>query len=179
MSLFAARYAHAFADVAASASLDAATVDRQLSEFLAVWDESAQLREVFADPSVPAAQKVAVLDSMNRTLNMLPQVRNLFAVLIDHNRIVAVQDVVAEYRAESRRRRGISQAEIVTAREMNAADKSTLLAHVAELAHGQVEASFKLDPAILGGVVVRLGSTVYDGSVLGRVERLKEVLMNG
>ncbi len=178
MSLFAARYAHAFADVVASASLDSAIVDRQLSDFLAAWDESPALREVFADPSVPAVQKVAVLDSMNRILNLLPQVRNLYAVLIDHSRITAVHEVVAEYRSESRRRMGISQAEIVTARELNSSDKSALLAHVAELAHGQVEAAFRLDPAILGGVVVRIGSTVYDGSVLGRVERLKDVLMN-
>jgi F-type H+-transporting ATPase subunit delta len=59
---------------------------------------------------------------------------------------------------------------------LNAADKATLLAHVAKLANGRVNATFRLDPALLGGVVVRIGSTVYDGSVLGRVERLKEVL---
>jgi len=73
-------------------------------------------------------------------------------------------------------RLGVYQAEVVTARELNDADKSILLGHVADLAKGQVNATFKLDPSILGGVVVRIGSTVYDGSVLGRVERLKEEL---
>jgi len=72
------------------------------------------------------------------------------------------------------RRLGVHQAEVTTARELSAEDKATLLAQVAELAQGRVDASFKLDPSILGGVVVRIGSKVYDGSVLGRVERLKE-----
>jgi len=73
-------------------------------------------------------------------------------------------------------RLGLAQAEVITARELSAGDKSVLLAHVAKLANARVEAKFKLDASILGGVVVRIGSTIYDGSVLGRVERLKEVL---
>jgi len=74
------------------------------------------------------------------------------------------------------RRMGIHQVQVTTARKLTAEDKAALLEHVAKLAKGQVEASFALDPSILGGVVVRIGSTVYDGSVRGRVERLKEVL---
>jgi F-type H+-transporting ATPase subunit delta len=83
---------------------------------------------------------------------------------------------VPEYYKELQTRLGIHQAEVTTARELNVADKTALLEQVGKLAKGQVDATFKLDPAILGGVVVRIGSTVYDGSVLGRVERLKETL---
>ncbi len=176
MAAYVARYAKAFADVMAEMHLDAAAVDTQLSDFLASWDGSPQLREVFEDPSVPSTQKIAVLDQMKGKLKLAPQVRNLLAVLIHNDRIGAVHDVVTEYHKELQLRMGIHQAEVITARELNAADKSALLAHVAELAKGQVNATFKLDPAILGGVVVRIGSTVYDGSVLGRVERLKEEL---
>jgi F-type H+-transporting ATPase subunit delta len=176
MALFVSRYAKAFADVVAELHLGAAAVDHQLKDFLATWDASAQLREVFKDPSVPSAQKIAVLDQMKDKLRLAPQVRNLFAVLIDHGRIGAVHEVIAEYRKELQQRMGVHQAEVITARELNAEDKASLLNLVAELAQGKVEASFKLDPSILGGVVVRIGSTVYDGSVLGRVERLKEVL---
>jgi F-type H+-transporting ATPase subunit delta len=113
---------------------------------------------------------------MSSKLGLAPQVRNLLAVLIHNDRISAVHEVVAEYHTELQRRLGVHQAEITTARELNEADKSALLAHVVELAHGRVEANFKLDASILGGVVVRIGSTVYDGSVLGRIERLKEEL---
>jgi len=176
MAAFVARYARAFADVVAEFHLDAASVDKQLKDFLATWDGSAELREVFQDPSVPSSQKIAVLDQMKAKLHLAPQVRNLLAVLADHDRIGAVHEVVAEYHKELQLRLGIHQAEVITARELNEADKAALLLHVAELAKGQVDASFRLDPSILGGVVVRIGSTVYDGSVLGRVERLKEEL---
>ena len=151
-------------------------LDQQLKDFLAAWDSSGELREVFEDPSVPSLQKIAVLDDMSSKLGLAPQVRNLLAVLIHNDRISAVHEVVAEYHTELQRRLGVHQAEITTARELNEADKSALLAHVVELAHGRVEANFKLDASILGGVVVRIGSTVYDGSVLGRIERLKEEL---
>jgi F-type H+-transporting ATPase subunit delta len=103
-------------------------------------------------------------------------VRNFIAVLIEHDRISSVHEVVAEYHKELQVRLGVHHAEITSARELSAEDKASLLEHVAKLAKGQVEASFKLDASILGGVVVRIGATVYDGSVLGRVERLKEVL---
>jgi F-type H+-transporting ATPase subunit delta len=71
---------------------------------------------------------------------------------------------------------GIRQAEIVTARELGSAEREALLAEIGKLAGARVEASFKLDAAILGGTVVRIGSTVYDGSVRGRLDRLKAVI---
>ena len=176
MAAFASRYARAFADVVAQFHLEPAEVEKQLHDFLGTWDGSDQLREVFEDPSVPAAQKVATLDKMKGQLRLSPQVRNLLAVLIEHDRIGAVHEVIAEYHKELQTRIGVFQAEVTTARKLNAEDKAALLEQVAKLAKGQVEATFKLDESILGGVVVRIGSTVYDGSILGRVGRLKEEL---
>jgi F-type H+-transporting ATPase subunit delta len=176
MAAFTSRYAKAFADVVAEFHLGAPDVDKQLTDFLGSWDESPELREVFGDPSVPAEQKIAVLDAMKGKLKLAPQVRNLLAVLVDHGRIGAVHEVVTEYRKELQTRLGISQAEVTTARKLNNEDKAALLEQVKALAKGQVEATFTQDASILGGVVVRIGSTVYDGSVLGRIERLKEVL---
>ena len=176
MAAFVSRYARAFADVVADFKLDTASVEQQLKDFVATWDSSAVLREVFEDPSVPAVQKIGVIDQMKATLGLAPQVRNLLAVLVDHNRIGALHEIVAEYHRQVQERLGIFQAEVVTARELQAADKTALLEHDSGLAKDKVNATFRIDPAILGGVVVRIGSTVYDGSVLGRVERLKEVL---
>ena len=73
-------------------------------------------------------------------------------------------------------RQGIRQVEIVTARELSEKDRAELVAGAGRLAGSRVEASFKLDESILGGTVVRIGSTVYDGSLRGRLERLKAVL---
>jgi F-type H+-transporting ATPase subunit delta len=100
-------------------------------------------------------------------------------VLINNDRIGHVVEVAAAYRKLLQEQLGIRQAEIVTARELSAEEQKELIADVSKLAGAEIDASFKLDPAILGGTVVRIGSTVYDGSVRGRLDRLKEVLVAG
>lgn len=174
---FAARYARAFADVVTSARLDAVALDQQVDDFLATWDGSAELREVFLNPAVPAAQKVAVLDKMSEKIGLRRELRNLIAILINHDRIAAVHEVAAAWRAEMQERMGIRQAEIVTARELGEGERAELVAGIVRLAGSRIEPTFRLDPAIIGGTVVRIGSTVWDGSVRGRLERLKEALV--
>ncbi len=179
MPAFVSHYARAFADVVLQAKLDSAALDRQLSDFLATWDGSAPLREVFENPAVPVEQKIALLDKMNAKLGMFRELRNFIAILTRNDRIAHVHEVADAYRTELQERQGIRQAEIVTARELNEQEKNTLLAGVGQLAGAKIQPSFKLDKSILGGTVVRIGSTVYDGSVKGRLERLKEALIAG
>jgi F-type H+-transporting ATPase subunit delta len=176
---FAARYARAFADVVASARLDAVALDRQFNDFLGTWDGSRELRELFINPAVPSVQKVAILDKLNAKMGLQKELRNLIAVLINNDRIGDVQEVATAWRAEMQERLGIRQAEIVTARELGAQERAELVAGVGKLAGSRIEPTFKLDESIIGGTVVRIGSTVYDGSVRGRLERLKEALVSG
>ena len=176
---FASRYARAFADVVASAKLDAAALDRQFQDFVATWDGSKELRELFVNPAIPAAQKVAILDKLNARMGLQKELRNLLAVLIDHDRIGEVHEVAEAWRTEMQERLGIRQAEIVTARELSAQEREELLSGVGKLAGARIEPTYKLDPGIIGGTVVRIGSTVWDGSVRGRLERLKEALIAG
>lgn len=176
MPAFVSRYASAFLDVVSEAKLDTAAIDQQLNDFLGTWNGSRELREFFENPAVPAAQKVAILDKLNAKLGMMKQLRNLVAVLIDNGRIRDVAEVAAAYRTLLKEKMGIKPAEIVTARELSQDERDALVAEVGKLAGGRVDASFKQDASILGGTVVRIGSTVYDGSVRGRLERLKEVL---
>jgi F-type H+-transporting ATPase subunit delta len=179
MAAFVSRYACAFADVVASAKLDTFALDRQLNDFLATWTGSAELRAMFLNPAIAVLQKVAILDKMNARLGLQKELRNLLAVLINNDRIGQVEEVAEAYRRELQQRQGIRQAEVVTARALSEAERATLLAGIGKLAGSRVEASFKLDASILGGSVVRIGSTVYDGSVRGRLERLKEALIAG
>jgi F-type H+-transporting ATPase subunit delta len=176
MAAFVARYARAFADVVTQEKLDTAALDRQMDDFLLTWDASAELRDLFVNPAVAALQKVAVLDKMNAKLGLRKELRNLMAVLINNDRIGDVHEVVLAYRAEMQERRGIRSVEILTARELSEKDRKGLVAGVGKLAGGAIQASFKLDKSILGGTVVRIGSTVYDGSVRGRLERLKAAI---
>jgi F-type H+-transporting ATPase subunit delta len=179
MAAFVARYACAFADVVTSSKLDTAAIDSQFSHFLATWDGSPELAEFFVNPAIPTLQKVALLDKMNAKLGLQKELRNLLAVLINNDRIGQVHEVAAAYRKELQQRLGIRQAEVVTARELNNQDRDALVVEIGKLAGSRIEASFKLDASILGGTVVRIGSTVYDGSVRGRLERLKESLIAG
>lgn len=177
MAVFVSYYARAFADVVTQAKLDSAAIDRELTDFLATWNGSKELREVFENPGIPAVQKVSMLDSMNAKLGMKRQLRNFIAVLINNDRIAHVNEVAAAYRAELEERQGIRQAEIVTARELSDDERKTLLGGVSKLAGARIQPTFKLDASILGGAIVRIGSTVYDGSVKGRLERLREELI--
>jgi F-type H+-transporting ATPase subunit delta len=179
MAAFVARYARAFLDVVKEAHLDTAALDRELADFEATWNASPELQRFFENPAVPAPQKVAFLDKLNARVGMQKQLRNLIAVLIDHDRIRSVHEVAAAYRAELQERMGIQQAEIVTARPLSDDERKELIAGVGKIAGGRVDASFTQDASILGGAVVRIGSTVYDGSVRGRLARLKEALAAG
>jgi F-type H+-transporting ATPase subunit delta len=179
MPAFVARYAQAFADVVKDSKLDSAALNRQFADFLGTWDGSAELRTFFVNPAIPAAQKVEILDKLNAKLGLQKELRNLIAVLIDNNRIAHVAEVAAQWRRILQEQQGIRPAEIVTARELTKEERDALVAEVAKLAGAKIDASFKLDKSILGGTVVRIGSTVYDGSVKGRLERLRETLTAG
>ncbi|MGA3045596.1 MAG: ATP synthase F1 subunit delta [Terracidiphilus sp.] len=179
MAAFVSRYASAFLDVITAAKLDTAAIDRQFSDFLGTWNGSPELRSFFTNPAIPALQKVGFLDTLNKKLGLPKELRNLIAVLIDNDRIGAVAEVAQTYRKLLQDQLGIRQAEIVTARELTEPERTSLVVEIGKLAGSKIEASFKLDASILGGTVVRIGSTVYDGSVRGRLDRLKEALAAG
>ena len=176
MAAIAAPYARAFADVVFEAHLNANDVQQQLNDFVAAWRESADLRELFLDPSFPSDQKVAILDQLNARLGMSVQVRNFIAVIIQHDRLYVLDEILAEYRKEVNRRLGISEVQVTTARPLDANERQGIEQKVAAMTGTQVQATYHEDKSLLGGVVVRVGSTVYDGSVKGRLDRLKEQL---
>jgi F-type H+-transporting ATPase subunit delta len=176
MSAFAARYARAFADVVLAAKLDPTQVEQQLNDFAATFEGSKDLQELLLNPSLPAARRVSILDLVNRKIGCSKVVRNFLAVLISHERLHALHEILPEFRAEMNRRLSISDAEVITARALDPQERLTLEKKVAELAGTRVNATFRQDKALIGGAIVRIGSTIYDGSVRGRLERLKERL---
>lgn len=177
MSVFALQYARALADVVMADKLDTGEIDRQLSEFLATFRGSKELREVFANPSIPLESKLKVLDAIAPRIGMAKQVRNFFAVLVQNDRIHAVDSVVAEYRSQINLRLHIGEAEVTSIRELTPEEKSNMEARAAGLAGMSVRLVYRQDPSLLGGVVLRIGDTVYDGSVRGRLEELREKLL--
>jgi F-type H+-transporting ATPase subunit delta len=179
MASFASRYARAFADVIFEEKLDAKAIRRQLDDFSAAWHESRELREFFLDPSFPIEERVDLLDKLNAKLKMAHQTRNFIAVLIRNDRIAGLDDVLRELRREINQRLGISEAKVTSARKLDEQERRELENQIASLTGGQVEARFEEDSSLLGGAVVQVGSTVYDGSVRGRLDRLREELTAG
>ncbi len=176
MAAYASRYARALADIVSANHLDADAIDAQLGDFAAAWASSRPLREVFLDPSYPAEKKVAILDKLNSKLAMSGTVRNFIAVLSNHGRMEGFDAVLAEYRKEMNTRLGIEEVEVTTARPLDPASRQALEARLAELSGTRIRATFHEDSALVGGALVRVGSMVYDGSVRGRLEQLREKL---
>lgn len=179
MASFASRYAQAFADVVFEGYLNPKDAQRQLADFAAAWHESRPLREFLTDPSFPVEQKVALLDKLNAKLQMSQQARNLIAVLIRNDRIAGLDDVLAELRRTINQRLNISEAKVISARRLDETERRALEKQIAELTGGQVDAHYEEDSSLIGGAVVQVGSTVYDGSVRGRLDRLREELTAG
>jgi F-type H+-transporting ATPase subunit delta len=178
MSVVSLRYAHAFASVAASSHLDSTAVQQQLNDFSGTLAGSRELREVLMNPSIAAEQKLRVLDAIAGRIGMFPQVRNFLAVIMDHQRLAELNEILAEYHRIADEQSNLAEAEITSARPLNDQDRADLETQVAKLAGGRVRATYHQDPTLLGGAVVRIGSTVYDGSIRAQFEQLKQKLVN-
>lgn len=173
MSVVSLRYAHAFAGVATSMHLDASAAQQQMRDFSGTLADSRELREVLMNPSIASEQKLRVLDAIAARIGMYPQVRNLIAVVVDHGRLADLDEIVEEYTAFADASSGVTEAEITSTRSLGEPERAELEAQVAKLAGSKVHATYREDPSLLGGAVVRIGSTVYDGSLRAQLNRLK------
>lgn len=180
MAAVSIRYARAFADVVLESGLDGRALLAQLQSLVAAYSESDDLRRVWDAPSIPAGQKHAVLDAILRKMGPVPrQLRNFLAVLIDHGRIGLLPEIAAQFENEFNQRMGRIRAEVTSARPLSQLERAQLAARLTEITGKEVAASYDIDATLLGGVVVRVGSTVYDGSVRGQLQRIKQQLSAG
>jgi F-type H+-transporting ATPase subunit delta len=187
MAAFVPRYANALADVVFDRKLDPAQVQQQLDDFAATFAASRDLREALLNPVLPAGKRVAILDAVldavvdgvARRSQPDLSIRNFLAVLIDHGRLGALDEILKQYRLEMNRRQGVSEAEVTTAHKLEESERAEVERQVAGLTGALVRASYREDKSLIGGAIVRVGSTVYDGSVKGRLERLRERLVAG
>jgi F-type H+-transporting ATPase subunit delta len=176
MASVANTYARAFADVVLSERLDA---DRAMVELRAVADllaESVELRRVWENPAIPAEQKHRLLDVIARRDGISRPVRNLVAVVIDHRRVRFLSRIIQQVEKELDARLGLVEAEIFSMRDLGDAEKRALEAQLGRGTGKKVRARYGQDASLLGGALVRVGSTIYDGSVKGQLERIKEAI---
>jgi F-type H+-transporting ATPase subunit delta len=176
MASVASTYARAFADVVFDAHLDAARALGALRQIASLLGESVELRRVWENPAVPADQKRKLLDAIVQRNGIDKPVRNLVAVLIDHHRLPFLSRIVEQVEKELDARLGFTEAQISSARQLGDAEKLALETQIEKATSKKVRARYGLDPSLLGGAVVRIGSTIYDGSVKGQLQRIKEAI---
>jgi F-type H+-transporting ATPase subunit delta len=179
MASVASTYARAFADVVFGSHLDAGKTLNEVQSVASLVASSKQLREVWGAPSIPTEQKQRLLDAIVEREQISKPVRNFIAVLMDHHRIHFLDAIVKQFEGELDKRMGFAEAQITSSRPLSDAEQRTLESQVEHLTGKKVRARYTQDPSILGGAIVRIGSTIYDGSVQGQLERMREQLAGG
>jgi F-type H+-transporting ATPase subunit delta len=150
----------------------------ELEQMAAVIHSSKELRNVLENPAVSREQKLKLLDAIIARMDAGKLLRNFLAVLIDHRRIGNIGEVVEQFKQELDRRLGFADAKVSSVRELSPAEKKSLEHQLAAITGKTVRATYSQDASLLGGVVVRVGSTIYDGSVQGRLQRMRQELAN-
>lgn len=169
------QYANALADVALGQGA-ARPVAQQLGDFAAAYASSAELRNFLASPAVSKAEKRGVAEKISSRLGASGIVRNFLFVVIDHRRTQLLPEIVESFQGVIRERQGVAAAEIFSPTALNDAQKKDMTAVLEKLTGKKVEAEFLLDANLLGGVLVRVGDTIYDGSLRNRLNDLRERL---
>ena len=176
MASVTSTYARAFADAISSGRVDPDKTLQEVKTLTELVTSSKELRAVWEAPSISAEQKRAVLDAIVARQGISQIVRNFIAVLIDHRRISLLAPIVKQFEQELNQRMGFTEAEIASAHELNQADRGALESRVEKVTGKKVRARYSLDASLLGGAVVKVGSTIYDGSVKGQLERIKQAI---
>ena len=176
MATFTLRYARAFQQVTAARDLNVDAVRGQLQDFAGTFDCSRELREFLLNPALPQGDKLKVLDAIAARTGMDKAVRNFVAVLMDHQRLGSLHEIVAEYNVLADKANDISEVESVSAKPLSDEDRNLLQGKARELAGGKVRVAWAEDASLIGGAMIRLGSRVYDGSVRGQLQQMKQHL---
>lgn len=170
------QYANALADVAlAQGAADAALA--QLGDFAAAFGASAELRNFLASPAIPREAKHGVIEKISARVGAGKIIRNFLFVIADHHRTHILPEIVASFQDVIRQRQGIAEAEISSAIELSAAQKKKFAQTIERLTGKKIQAKYSLDPGLLGGAVVRVGDTIYDGSVGSSLNEMRARLV--
>lgn len=172
----ARRYAVALADVVAKNG-ETEIVRNELGQFAALMIENPQLSEVFRNPAVAFDNKKNVLETLIARTRPAKTTANFLRVLHRNHRLADLPVVNARFNTILQERAGLITAEVTTAQPLADAQQTALQTRLQQMTGKRVNLNFKIDPEIIGGVVTRIGSTVYDGSVKNQLQQLKEKMI--
>ncbi|MBI4265502.1 MAG: ATP synthase F1 subunit delta [Acidobacteria bacterium] len=171
----AARFARALLDVVIQEG-DPEQVERQLQAFADLYRRHPDLHKALTSPIVPPSGKRGIVERLTAHLEMAPVAARLLLLLAERDRLALVPDVVAVYSERLLEHRHVVRAELTTAVPLPADRAARLEQRLSEVTGRRVTMTTRVDPALIGGAVARVGSTVYDGSIATQLGKIRERL---
>jgi F-type H+-transporting ATPase subunit delta len=175
MRASAARYARALLDVAIKES-DPERAEQELAAFVDVVAQHSDLQRVLANPVVSAGDKRAVVQQICERLALTTPAAKLLLLLAARGRLPLLPDLLDVYRERLMEHRRVVRAEVTTAAPLSAQSVAALQQRLASVTGRAVTMTTRVDPTIIGGVITRIGSTVYDGSVVAQLTKVRQRL---
>ena len=175
----ATRYARALLDVSIKENGDLERIEKDLAAWVELLASHATLEKVLFNPAVPVQRKQAAVAELNARLKTSPVLAKLVALLAERDRLVLLPDLLASYRERLLDHQNVVRAEVTTAAPLAAERVQAIERGLAQLTGRTVSIATTVNPSIIGGVVARVGSTVYDGSVTTQLQRMKQRLTEG
>jgi F-type H+-transporting ATPase subunit delta len=173
--MVARRYATALADVV-TARGEAQEVKEELAAWSEMMQSNEQLLEVFRNPTIPYEQKRKVLDTLIERSRVRPTTSNFLQVLLQNHRLAELSEVNKRFAQILDERSGVVSAEVTTARPVAQSSQDALRTKLTAMTGKSVRLSFTTDEELIGGIVTRIGSTIYDGSVRNQLQQVRERL---
>jgi|SRR5579884_1815358 len=177
MSVAANRYARAMLDVLYPKNAE--TGYEQLSRLNALLSENPDARGLLENPTVPADRRKAMVEQITKALGTLPEVRNFLDILIDRNRLDLLGQIITTYQKYLDQKLGIVRATVTAAAPLDDAQRTALIGQLEKATGKKVQIQVAVDPALLGGIVAHVDSTIYDGSLRQQLESFREKLVEG
>jgi F-type H+-transporting ATPase subunit delta len=173
----ATRYARALFDVAIKERADLDLIDRELSQFSDLMGDHPTLGRVLLNPAVPGPRKRAAVVELSARANVSGIVGKLLALLAERDRLVLLPDLIPAYRDRLMAHRKVVRAEVTTAAALPPERTHQIQQSLAGVTGRTVSLEPRVDPSIIGGIVARVGSVVYDASVITQLQKMKDRLM--
>jgi F-type H+-transporting ATPase subunit delta len=170
------RYARALFDVALKEKVDLQALDDQLAGFVDLLRNHPDLDKALLNPAVPAPRKRLVVEELAASVKLQPVLAKLLALLAERDRLVLLPDLLESYRERLLDHHQIVRAEVTTARPLSPEQTQAIEKSLLDITGRGVALTARVEPAILGGLVARVGGTVYDASVTTQLEKMKQRL---
>jgi F-type H+-transporting ATPase subunit delta len=172
----AARYARAALDVATKESADLDQIARELDEFIVFLKQQPALEGLMLNPAVPAPRKRAAMEQITKLSGFTPIVSKLLILLADRDRLALLKDISATYHDFLADRQNVVRAEVTSAEPLSNDRIQTIETRLATVTGKRVAMTTRVDKNIIGGVVARVGSTVYDASIATQLKKIRDRL---